>query len=189
MFNDLSDKTKGFKHQITPEIELKKYKDTEIEFSPVYFNSPTKIVVNDRFDLEKSFQEILYRIDNWINEGSGWIVESIKSQYINISTFRPLIGSSYIGLPVELKNPKKELTNIKNKDKKCFLRCHVKHINPAKIHPERIAQKDKEFINDLNYVGIEFPVSEKNLFNLKQKTTFASMFFVMKTNQPFQSTF
>ena len=27
--------------------------------------------------LNKSFQEILYRIDNWINEGSGWIIESI----------------------------------------------------------------------------------------------------------------
>ena len=29
-------------------------------------------------------------LDNWINEGSGWIVESIESQYINISTYRPL---------------------------------------------------------------------------------------------------
>ena len=28
--------------------------------------------------------------DNWINEGSGWIVELIESQYINISTYRSL---------------------------------------------------------------------------------------------------
>ena len=27
---------------------------------------------------------------NWINEGSGWIVELIESQCINISTYRPL---------------------------------------------------------------------------------------------------
>ena len=47
-------------------------------------------MINYKFDLVKSFQEILYRIDNWINEGSGWIVESIDSQYINISTFKPL---------------------------------------------------------------------------------------------------
>ena len=87
---------------------LKKYKDTEIEFSPVYFNLTTKTVINHKFDLDKSFQETLYRIDNWISEGSGWIVESIKSQYINISTFRPLIGSSYIKLPAELRNPKKD---------------------------------------------------------------------------------
>ena len=45
----------------------------------VYFNSTIKTVINYEFDLENAFQEILYRIDNWINEGSGWIVESIES--------------------------------------------------------------------------------------------------------------
>ena len=56
----------------------------EIEFAPVYFNSETKLVINHKFKLEKSFQEILYRIDCWINEGSGWIIKSVESQYINI---------------------------------------------------------------------------------------------------------
>ena len=60
-------------------------------------------------------------IDVWINNGSGWIIESIKSQYINISTSRPLSGSSYMNLPVELRSPRRGLMNIKNKDKKCFL--------------------------------------------------------------------
>ena len=77
-------------------------------------------------------------IDVWINEGSGWIVESIESQYINISTYRPLSGCSYIILPVELKSPKKGLINIKNNDQKYFLWCHVRHVNHVKIHPERI---------------------------------------------------
>ena len=34
--------------------------------------------------------------------------EFIESQYINISTYRPLSGSSDIDLSVELKNPKKD---------------------------------------------------------------------------------
>ena len=59
-------------------------------------------------------------IDVWINNGSGWNVESIESQYNNISTYRPLSGSFYMDLPVELKSPRKVLINIKNKDKKCF---------------------------------------------------------------------
>ena len=58
--------------------------------------------------------------DNWINERSGWIIDLIQSQYINISTYRPLSGSSYRDLPVELKNPRKGLINIKNKDKNVF---------------------------------------------------------------------
>ena len=56
-----------------------------MEFRPVYFNSTTKAVTNHRFDLENAFQEILYRTDNLISKESGWIVELIESQYINIT--------------------------------------------------------------------------------------------------------
>ena len=62
--------------------------------------------------LDKSFQEILYKIDNWINEGSAWITESIEAQYVNFSVYSPLSGSTYIGLPDKLKNPMKGLINI-----------------------------------------------------------------------------
>ena len=66
---------------------LKKYKSNgEIEFRPVYFNSTTKTGINHKFSLENAFQEILNRIDNWINEGSGWVVELILS--LNILTFQ-----------------------------------------------------------------------------------------------------
>ena len=99
----------------------------------------------------------MYRIDDWVNEGSGYIVELIESQYISISTYRLLIGSSYVKLRVELRSTKKVLINIKNNDQKCFLWCHVRHINPIKIHPERIRQNDKGLANDLDYDGNEFP--------------------------------
>ena len=88
MFNDLLNQTKGFKYQITLKVTLEKYKSTEIEFAPVYFNSTTITVTNERFSLENAFQEISYRVNNWIIEGSGWIVELIESQYINIWTYR-----------------------------------------------------------------------------------------------------
>ena len=64
-------------------------------------------MINQRFRLENYFQEILYMIDVWINNGSGQNVELIESQYINISTYRSLSGSSYMDLPFELKSPKK----------------------------------------------------------------------------------
>ena len=127
------------KYQITIKVLLKKYMPNgEIEFAPVYFNSSTKLVVNNRYKLNKSFQETSYRIDAWINKGSGWIIESIESQYINIKTYKPLVGSSYIVLPIELRSPRKGLINIKNNDQKCFLWCNVRHINPTQEHPGRI---------------------------------------------------
>ena len=88
---------------------LKKYKPNgEIEFRPLYFNSKTKTAMNHKFILENTLQEILYRIDNWINEGFGWIVELIEVLYINILTYRPLSRSSYVKMPAELRSSKKD---------------------------------------------------------------------------------
>ena len=114
---------KGFTYQVTVKVLLSRHKINEdIEYAPVYFNSATKTVINsDNYDLDKAFQEILDRLENWINEGSGWMIESIEDQYVNISMYSPLIGNTYIGLSDKLKNPRKGLTNIKNNDNKCFL--------------------------------------------------------------------
>ena len=79
---------------------------------------------------------------------------------MNISAHSPLIGSTYIELPDKLKNPIKGLINIKSNDNKCFLWCHIRHLNSVKIHLQRITKEDKKMINDFNYEGIKFPVSK-----------------------------
>ena len=102
MFSDLFNETKGFKDKVTVKVLLEKCElSGEIDFPPVYFNSLVETRINHRSRLETSFHEVLYRIDVWINEGSGWNVETIESQYINISTYRPLSRSSYMDLLVE----------------------------------------------------------------------------------------
>ena len=58
----------------------------------------------------------MYRIDNWVNKGSGWVIESIDAEYFNISVFSPLIGSTYVELPRRLKTSMNGLINIKNID-------------------------------------------------------------------------
>ena len=63
---------------------------------------------------------------------------------MNISISSPLIGSKYIELYDELQNPMKGLINIKNNDNKCFLWCHIRHLSPLNIHPERIIKVDKK---------------------------------------------
>ena len=115
-------------------------------------------------------------IDAWSNESSGWIVKSIESQYINISTYRPLSGSSYMNLPVELRSSRKGLITVKNKDQNSFLWPHVRHVNPSKKHPERIKKTDKKIAEKLNYDGIEFPVQKKNFSNTEKKNICINVF-------------
>ena len=61
LFKDLLVELKGFEYQITLAVLLSKVKNSgSIEYSPVYFNSLTKTVINNIFKLNQAFQEIIY---------------------------------------------------------------------------------------------------------------------------------
>ena len=50
-----------------------------------------------------------------------------------------------------------------------FLWCHVRHINPVKVHTERITREDQKLIKNLDYDGIEFTVLEKDFGKIQKK--------------------
>ena len=123
LFNVLLHEMRGFKYVITINVTLHKNKgNNETEYASVYFNSFIKTVINHNFEdsIDKCFEEILYRIDNWVNQGSGRMVDRINSEYLNISKYSPLFGSTYVELPNELNHSKKGLINISNNDNRCF---------------------------------------------------------------------
>ena len=123
-----------------------------------YFSSIVKTVINQRYCLSDSFEEILNLLDKWINEGCRWVIDGLKGVYINISNYEPLLGGSYIPVQKALNNSMKGLINLKNKDHKCFMWCHVRLINPTNSHPERINKQDKKIAANLNYSDIVFPL-------------------------------
>ena len=107
-------------------------------YKTAFFNGKAKTITkaNDiEHELNMSRQEILNVIDKWVSEGSGWVIDRIDSHYINVTTYTPLHGSSYIELPTELRNTKKGLINIKNKDDECFRWCHIRYLSPQEKNP------------------------------------------------------
>ena len=119
----------------------------EVPFKNAYFNSKTFTITNiDQIieALDGASEDIKNRVAGWISDGSGWTIEEILGHYINIVKCVPLRGNSYLPLPEELRNSKKGLINLKNEDQKCFLWCHVRHLNPSKHHSERITQSDRD---------------------------------------------
>ena len=112
----------------------------------------------------------MFRLENWINEGSGWVIERVNDQYLNISQYAPLVGSSFIELPGELRNPKKGLINLRNKDNKCFMWCHVRHLNPVSDNASRIKRVDRKISSALDYGGVVFPVKVKDVGTIEDKT-------------------
>ena len=101
-------------------------------------------------------------LDTWQGEGSGWIIEQVQDIHININSYDPLAGSSYIQLPAPLRNSMKDLINIKNKDIECFKWCHVRMLNPQTKDACRIKTENKKIAESLDYSGIEFPIKEKH---------------------------
>ena len=123
-----------FKAYLTLTVEFKKSFIQDggeaYEFTQPYFNSTTTTILN-RLEIrdfyDKAVEDILNRIARWISKGSSWIIERILNFYLNIVSYVPLKGRSYLPLPEELRNSRKGLINLKNTDNKCFLWCHVRH--------------------------------------------------------------
>ena len=152
LFKGLLIELKEFKYQIILYVLLGKVKSSDLsEYSPVYFNSFTKTVIGNKYFLDQCFNDIIYRLESWISHGSGWNVEEIVSQYLTLSSYLPLSGSTYSKLPKELDLPMKGLINIQNDDNKGFLWSHVRHLNCRGKNLWRII-----------FLLINFPVSKKD---------------------------
>ena len=167
---------KGLKAYVTIHIEFKKkkIKDGEVyfEFKNAHFNSKAFTIKNSdqTIDaLDQASEEVLNGVAVWLSGGSGWTIEEILGHYINIVKYVPFRGRSYMPLPEKLSNSKKGLINLKNEDNKCFLWCHVRHLNPQKKDPQRIKLSERESAKDLDHKGITFPVTIKQIPQIERQ--------------------
>ena len=136
---------------------LRKHKENgDITFTPVYFDSAAKILINfDKYMFDKSFQGSLYRADDWTNERSCSVIKSINCEYVNISIYSTLSENSYIELLNKSRNSMKVLIHIKGNGNKRFLWCHIRPY--------------KNMFRNLDYEGIIFLVFKKDCCRIEQK--------------------
>ena len=96
----------SLKYSIGLEVVFKKEPDTFTD-PPVRFYTKNEAVFNrDEINLDKQFLELGERIENFIQDGSGWKLSSLKTLWLDIAQYKPLKGSSYIPLPDVLKHKK-----------------------------------------------------------------------------------
>ena len=191
---DLLKTMKGFKFIETLEVTFEKQTINSKTgerisiYKTAFFNDKAKTITkaNDiEPELSMSRQEILNTIDKWVSEGSGWVIDRIDGHYINVTTYKPLNGSSYIKLHLELQNNGKGLINIKNDDDEWLRWCHIRFLNPQKTNPQRINKVAKQMINELNYDGITFPVTQKQYNKIEMQSNIRINVSGYKKGQPF----
>ena len=185
---NLSDEIKGLKYVETVKVTFNKISDGEIVEKSAYFNSKVQTIINNteiNEALQMSKQNLLNQISQWISEGSGWTIQSVDSHYLNIVKYKPMKGSSYIQLPNELRNSAKGLINMKNEDNECFRWCHIRHINPQEKYPQRIKKADRQYVEKLDYSGVEFPVSVKHYNKIEKQNSINISVFGYEDRQPY----
>ena len=178
---DILNRDGAMKAQVTLHVLFKKKKieyrddgqaEEVFEYKDAYFNSNAFTILNEYqiIDaLDKAAEEINNKIAVWLSEGSGWTIVEIRSHFVNIVKYLPLRGNSYIHSPEELRNSMCGLINLKNIDNKCLLWSLVRHLNPRKVHPERITKSDREFAKRLDFSGITFPVTINQINRIEKQ--------------------
>ncbi|CAB4382040.1 unnamed protein product [Rhizophagus irregularis] len=98
----------------------------------------------------------MQKVEDYVNYGSGWKFYRVEKIFIEISQFQPPTGVGHIPLPKDLAT-KKGVVNPANDDDKCFQWAILAALHPVEKNAERIS-KYKEYVNELNFEGIKFPV-------------------------------
>ncbi|CAB4003944.1 Gastrula zinc finger [Paramuricea clavata] len=179
----------GLKYTETLKVRMsKEIGDGKTKKDSVYFKSKTGTATNFE-DIESTAAQnqltILSRIETFQNLGSNWIILNIESHYVNIAIYKPLKGSSYMKLPEDISNSMCGLINMKNNDNLCFLWSHVRHLNAKARRATTITQKDREFITNLDYDGIDFPVKISDIDRIERKNSISISVFGYKGKKQF----
>lgn len=120
-----------------------------------YFQSETYInleATDVKELLSKMIYEIFNKIASYQRNSSGWYFKEVLRLEIHAIDYKPMKGSSYIPLP-DFILKKKAITNIQNKDEKCFLWSVLRYLHPINLNNTRLTDL-KQYEKDLNFKGI-----------------------------------
>lgn len=141
------------------------------ESQTMYLNTSSEII-----DFETNLREyydeyivdfLLRKIEDVELRGSGFALSEIIELNIQISSYEPYTGSSYIKMPVGLEF-KRAVINVKNDDHECFKYAVLSALYPAERNAQRVSQY-WPYKNKLDFTNIQFPVDLKGISKFEQQ--------------------
>ena len=150
-----------------------------------YFRSSIKTIlrslqINEM--IEESSQQINTSFENFIKDGSGWILESIDYIMLYTAVYEPIRGKSFVPTPTSIMG-KKCVVNIQNDNEKCFEYAIIASQHYSEIsttNSSRPNQYDK-WLGKYNFEGCSQPMQLDNISKFEEKKTiWQSMFIILK---------
>ena len=169
---------KGIKFQLVLEAELSKQKaNREDIITNTRFNHNATIITNEFQidDLAKEAKaELLRTFKSYMKEGSGWVFDQALKLYLNIAQYQPLRGSFYFDFPAQI---------VKNDDNKCFQCSILSARHTVRVHAGRVSHY-KPYEQELNFDGIEFPVTIDKIPRFETRNNIAVSIFSYEKRAP-----
>ena len=116
--------------------------------------------------LNAALETVEERMTLFAQAGSGWTLEENQALVLEMVDYQPIGASSYTELPKFLFH-KKAILNVKNEDEACFKWAVLAALHPADHHAERVTHYEP-FKEELNFNGIEFPISIHDIDNFEK---------------------
>ena len=126
-----------------------------------FITQPQMVSSGHAFDYELLLRDIEEQIISFNKRGSNFNLDNVSDFTLIITQYRPLSGSSYLQTPSYIQK-KKAVTNVLNRDQKCFMWTVLSCLYPVNIHPERVSNYTR-YQDTLNFDGIDFPVQMKQI--------------------------
>lgn len=129
-----------------------------------YFHTVNQIL-QGLSDLNQWYDDICSAMATQIEEfqerDSSWALKTIDSLLININKYSPMLGSSYIDLPSDVRQ-KKAVINVRNNDNACFAWACVSALVKVKHNPQRVDNYPC-YKTVLNFDRLCFPIELKHI--------------------------
>ena len=180
-FINLDKSIPSVKYQICTYVEFARLSNIEEKTytkTIAFFNSHLQVLFNLEGNFSTTYDQAVNKIwnsmDKYIKNGSGWIFRKINIIRLNIYRYQPFRGSSYIPTPDWVKF-KRCIINIKNTDMECFKWCVLAHkfghlVNKNSKYNSSIYDR-ADWINSINWEGINFPTSLLDLDTFEKNNT------------------
>ena len=159
----------SIKYQIVYHITFYKLIGEVITDPPIVFKSPMeRLMGNSSADeleeqLITSYKDNIEKeIDEFTENGSGWVFLKISKIMLSIYGYAPLPGgSSYLPTPKKLAG-KRAIVSVQNRDNKCFLWSILAALHVQIRHSE-ILSRYKPYENELNDEELEYLVKTNSI--------------------------
>lgn len=147
----------------------------------LYISTPNKVVGLET-DVDEHYQtnivnEIVKSVENAELNGSGLALNRIIELHVQICSYEPLSGSSYIETPKKIKL-KKAVVNVQNNDQMCFKWAILSALHSVDVNSHDSAHYSR-YKDELNFDGIDFPVrlNQIDKFTKQNSTISVNVYF------------